>query len=116
MTEQQRKWDALTVFFFVAAIILAGMWWLEQRGLDALDEANIAAGEFSRDHLGPDCEAFAAGHDGQTLVVRCADLDQLEAAVGELKQASRFRDAWLLGPNDVSRRCSALASCEPSRR
>jgi hypothetical protein len=105
--------DPLTAFFVVSALVLTTMWWLEQSGSEELADANVAAGEFSRDHLGPNCDAFAAEQGGRTLVVVCerGELSGLERKASAAP--ARFGDVVLVAGSNAVRCSGGAQDCSP---
>lgn len=114
MSEGRR--DPLAVTILVAAIGLATLWWWEGRQGDALREANALAQDYSRDHLGPACDAYAAGKGGGTLVIECGDepVSDIRNAL-DPEGASAFKEWLLIGSGDERLRClvSPQPQCEP---
>jgi hypothetical protein len=112
---QNTKFDALTIFFVVAAFSLVAIWWVERSNLDRLQQATVAAGEFSRDRLGPSCEAFAVGQEGHELVIRCAKQSDASAAKVARVEASEFTSVLFIDPEGGSVRCvpPEAATCVP---
>lgn len=86
-----RRWrdDPLSVFLAVAAVLLAGMYFLEERQVSQLRDATRRAQELGAGALNfAGCFTHAAGPEGRVLVVQC---DRNADAIAQ--DAAAHRDA-----------------------
>lgn len=111
-----RSIDSLATTILLASIVLAGIWFWERHQSDRLLQANVAAQDYSRDHLSAGCDAFASGAGGRTLVIRCdsASTVEMKNALAP-ERASAFESFLLVAGSGERLSCKRAEPlvCEP---
>lgn len=114
---QKRQWrdDPLSMFLAFAAVVLGGMYLLEQRDQGVLEEAGVKAQALAAALDLDDCTVGSASTDGKTLVIACSShaADAVSAVAAKQPDFAGFESVTFVG-TDVLLACGTATADWPN--